>query len=90
MSFKWNVDPVAANEISVLAIVVKVAQLIFLIVLMSTMANIDGKLYWLVNTLSIFPQLLTCFCLWKFMGGSSLFIKLMPIMCFVEILIAFE
>ena len=50
-----NLDPADMEDLSVLAGIVKIAQIVFLIILMTTMANIDGKLYWVLNTFSIFP-----------------------------------
>ena len=67
----------------------KAAQFIFLIVLMTTMTNIDGKLYWLVNLVSLIPQLITISVFGAHIKSDSDVVrKFLPIVLFIEILVA--
>ena len=67
-----------------------IADLIFIIILMSTMANLSGKYYWIINLLYLFwlLALMVFLCYLKAKPNSSLLIKFSPILTMAQFILS--
>ena len=57
--------------IGVLSLIMVALQTIFLIVIATTMANVSGKLYWLLNVFAGITQVFTVYPLCRFADNDS-------------------
>ena len=78
------------KEIAFYSACIKVPEFIFVIVVSTTMLNINGKLFWPINLLSLIPKLLTTFLYVQTLNNeTNLLINCMPIGLILDTSIAF-
>ena len=79
------------RDISWISCLIKIPEMIYLIVISTTMLNIDGKVFWFLNLCSIVPKL-WCMCLYVWIindKGKRLAHSCLPIFLMLDTAVAF-